>query len=153
MLVELNDADAQGNSIDERIELAGTYAFNSLSVHAGYVNSPAHEGLLGLAASYRYSKFNFVGVYQNIEQAKGVDDTLINFAVDADLTQLNRVCLAVTTKQDGASADLDQVHILLGGEHRFNEHFLAFVEFFSKSTDVAQAGDEAALASGFRFDF
>lgn len=153
VLVELNDADAQGNSIDERVELAGTYVYNSLSVHAGYVSSPVHEGLLGLAASYRHRGLNFVGVYQNIERAKGIDDTLISLGVDADLTQLNRVRLAVTTKGDGTSADLDQVYILLGGEHRFTGHFLAFAELFSKSTDVAQASDEIALVSGFRFDF
>jgi len=153
LLVQFNDVDALGAAVDERIEVAGSYRYNGIALHAGYVNSPTHEGLFGLAASYRYQRLNLVGVYQRIEPVKDAEQTLASLGADVDLTALNSVRLTLTTKTDGSNKDLDQVYLILGGDHQFSEHFMLFVEFFRKSTEVAQANDESALVSGFRFDF
>ncbi len=153
VLIELNDADTQGKSVDERVEIAGTFSAHDFSIHAGYVHSPFHNGLFGIASSYRYRSLNFVGVYQKIENPKSGKNTLVSLAVDVDLTSLNRVRMAVTLKQNKSNANLDEVYVILGGDHRFSKHFLAFVEFFRKSTKTAQPGDESALITGFRFDF
>lgn len=153
VLVELNDADSQGRSIDERFEIAGSFRYNDFSIHAGYVESPVHGGLFGFASSYRYRSVALTGVYQKIESSGNREDTLVSLAVDADLTSLNRIRLAATSKQNGSNADLDEVYVILGGDHRFSEHFLAFVEYFRKSTEAPQPGDESALVTGFRFDF
>ena len=67
-LVELNDADERGKSIDERFEIAGTFHYRDLSINAGLVDSPRHRGLLGTVASYRYRSLNLVAVYQKIEK-------------------------------------------------------------------------------------
>ena len=117
------------------------------------MNSPFHEGLFGIASSYRFRSVNLAGVYQRIENTDNSEDTLVGLAGDLDLTPLNSVRLAVTFKRDGGNSDLDEVYVIFGGDHRFSEHFMAFVEFFRKSTKVPQPGDEFALISGFRFDF
>ena len=153
VLVELNDSDSQGKSIDERLELTGTWRHQGFAIHAGYVNSPFYEGLFGIASSYRFRSLNLAGVYQRIENTDNSEDTLVGLAGDLDLTPLNSVRLAVTFKRDGDNSDLDEVYVIFGGDHRFSEHFMAFVEFFRKSTKVPQPGDEVALISGFRFDF
>ena len=148
-LIELNDADNQGQSIDERVEIAATFQSGRFSLHGGYVDSPVHSGLFGVASSFRYRSLNLVGVYQKLETSNRGENTLFSLAVDVDLTPLNRVRLALTTKQNA----LDEVYAIVGGDHRFSDHFLAFAEFFRKSTDVAQPGDESAFITGFRFDF
>ena len=152
VLVELNDADDRGKSIDERIEVAGTLRHGDFAVHAGYVHSPFHNGLFGIASSYRYRSVGLSGVYQKLWKAGNADDTLTGLAVDIDLTPLNRVRLAGTVKQN-TGGDPDEVYLIVGGDHRFSDAFLVFVEFFRKSTEVAQPGDESALVAGFRFDF
>ena len=40
-----------------------------------------------------------------------------------------------------------------GADHRYNEHFTFWVEYFRKTTKVKQAGDESAFVIGMRFDF
>ena len=44
VLVELNDSNASGDAVDERIELAGTTHFAGTAIHLGYVHSPNHDG-------------------------------------------------------------------------------------------------------------
>ena len=153
LLVELNDADGQGNSIDERFEIAGTFRQRGFAVHAGYVNSPLHSDLFGVAASYAYQSVKVTGVYQQLQKLSNTDDTLVSGAVDIDLTERNSIRLAVTRKQDSANLNPEETYVIAGGDHKFSEHFLTFVEFFRKSTEVAQPGDESALIAGFRFDF
>ena len=58
-LIEFNDADAQGDAVDERFEVAGTFRHQALAVHAGYVKSPVHDGLFGLAASYSTARLSW----------------------------------------------------------------------------------------------
>jgi predicted porin len=153
VLVELNDADERGNAIDERLEIAGTFRHRQLSIHAGYVHSPFHNGLLGLASSYRYRSLNVAAIYQQIERANNSKEQLISLAVDAHLTSSNGVRLAVISKQNKKDADFDETYILLGGDNQFSEHFLVFAELFRKSTARTQPGDGSALIAGFRFDF
>jgi len=153
VLVELNDADERGNAIDERFEIAGTFRHRQLSIHAGYVHSPFHDGLLGVASSCRYRSLNVAAVYQRLERVQNSEERLISLAVDADLTSSNRIRLAVTSKQNKRDGDFDEIYILLGGDNQFSEHFLAFVELFRKSTAQSQPGDGSALIAGFRFGF
>jgi len=113
ILVELNDADEQGNAIDERFEIAGTFRHRQLSIHAGYVHSPFHNGLLGLASSYRYRSLNVAAVYQQIERTNNSEEQLVSLAVDAHLTSSNGVRLAVISKQNKKDANFDETYILL----------------------------------------
>ncbi len=153
VLVELNDADAQGKSIDERLEIVFTFHHQGFAVHAGYVSSPFHSGLFGVASSYGYRSVKVTGIYQRLQKLNNEDDTLISGAVDIDLTEHNTIRLAVTRKQNNMNINPDETYIIAGGDHKFSEHFLAFVEFFRKSTEVAQPSDASALVAGFRFDF
>ncbi len=152
VLVEFNDADTQGESIRERVEIAGTIRHRGLALHAGYVNSPSHDGLLGVAASYPFRALTFAAVYERFDQGVGNEDALVSLAVDADLTASNRARLAFTSKQDGTTSDRDEVSVISGIEHRYSDHFLVFVELFTKSSSVAHTSDESAVITGFRFD-
>lgn len=49
--------------------------------------------------------------------------------------------------------DRNEIYSILGVDHVFSDHYLAFIEFFRRATDVAQASDEVALVVGVRFDF
>lgn len=153
VLVELNDADAQGNAIDERIEVAGTFRYQGFALHAGYVNAPTHDGLFGTAASYQFRSINLAGVYQKFQFANNADQSLFSLAVDFDLSPQNRLRLAATRTQNDNNKNLDATFILAGVDHKFSDHFLAYVEFFNRTSEVAQPGDESALVTGFRFDF
>ncbi len=153
VLVELNDADGQGNSIDERVEFAGTFQQGGFSVHGGYVKSPAHDGLIGAAASYQFGTITATGVYQKFDRSATVENTLLSGALDVDVSPINRVRLSVTSNKEKNSPDLDEIYIIVGVDHRFSDQFLAFIEYFKKSTEVAQASDESAWVFGFRFDF
>ncbi len=153
VLVEFNDADNQGKSIDERIELAGTLRHGAGTVHAGYVSSPIHEGLYGVAASYDYRQARLVGVYQAIERAGGAEETLASLALDAKIDSDRSVRVALTSKRDQDDSNLDQLFVIVGGDHRFSDHVLVFVEVFRKSTERTQPQDESTLIGGIRFDF
>jgi predicted porin len=109
MLVELNDADSQGTSIDERFEIVGTFRHQGFAVHAGYVNSPFHNGLFGVASSYGYRSVKLTGIYQRLQVLNNEDDTLVSGAVDVDLTEHNSIRLAVTRKQNNMNMSLDEV--------------------------------------------
>ena len=149
LLVEFNDADERGESIDERLELAGTYRAGALALHAGYVSSPLHDGLLGVATSFAFQRVRCAAVFQ----ASKDRDNLVSLAVDVDLDSHHTARLAVTSVTDQTDANVDEVYVVAGADRRFSEHFLAFVEFFRKSTDPVGADDESALVYGFRFDF
>ncbi|MDE0965052.1 MAG: porin [Candidatus Latescibacteria bacterium] len=144
-LIEFNDADAQGDAVDERFEVAGTFRHQALAVHAGYVKSPFHDGLFGLAASYQHGSFKLAGVYQQRIDAH----KLYSIALDAALNDHNKARVSLTIND----ADPSEVYLIAGADHVFSGHFLAFAELFRRSSDVAQASDESALVFGFRFDF
>jgi len=153
VLVELNDADNAGNAVDERIEIAGTFRYESFALHAGYVNSPAHDGLYGLASSFKYGAINLVGVFQRIERANNSGDDLFSAAIDADLTPTNTLKAAVILRKPQNATGRDEVYAIGGIDHKFSDHFLMYVEFFKKITEVSLPSDETALVAGFRFDF
>ena len=144
-LIEFNDADAQGDAVDERFEVAGTFRHQALAVHAGYVKSPVHDGLFGLAASYQHGSFKLAGVYQQRIDAH----KLYSIALDAALNDHNKARVSLTIND----AEPSEVYLIAGADHVFSGHFLAFAELFRRSSDVAQASDESALVFGFRFDF
>ena len=145
MLVELNDTDEGGEPIGERVELAATWRHRDLAVHTGYVHSPFHDGLFGLASSYQYRSLKLTGVYQKKVEA----NQLISLALDAELGPRNKVRLAATV-EDAAQNEL---YLIAGGDHILSVHFLAFVEYFRKSTQSARLDNGSALLGGFRFDF
>ncbi|MBT3602470.1 MAG: porin [Candidatus Latescibacteria bacterium] len=153
VLVELNDADAQGNTIDERVEVAATFRYQDFALHAGYVNAPTHDGLFGAAASYKFNAITIAGVYQKFQFANNQDQSLLSLAVDTDLTPRNHLRLAATSTQIDSNKNLEAVVILAGADHKFSDHFLAYIEFFNRTSEVTQPGDESALITGFRFDF
>ncbi len=153
LLIELNDADTQGESIDERVEITASIRDRGAALHFGYVNSPFHDGLFGVSASYGAGSVKVAGVFQRFERSSARTDKLYSGAVDYDLSPKDRLRLAVTKKDDGLDPDMDEIYVISGGEHRFDEHFIVWVEFFRKSTKVKQAGDESAVVLGMRFDF
>lgn len=122
-------------------------------MHAGYVNSPNHDGLYGVAASYDYRWARLEGVHQAIERAGGSEETLVGVALDAEVDSRHSLRVALTAKQDKENSDLDPVFIIVGGEHRFSDHVLVFAELFRKSSERSQPQDESALINGIRFDF
>ncbi|MBT4496879.1 MAG: porin [Gemmatimonadetes bacterium] len=150
LLVELNDVDDQGGAIDERVEVAGSLRRGGAALHVGYVHVPDHDGLLGLAASYRLERVNFAGVLQQIERTGADAESLYSLAIDFDLTARNRLRAALTATR-GDAGDVD--YVLFGGEHRFAPQFLAFAEFFHRASEVVRPDDESAMAAGVRFDF
>jgi len=108
-------------------------------VHAGYVKSPVHDGLFGLAASYQHGSFKLAGVYQQRIDAH----KLYSIALDAALNDHNKARVSLTIND----ADPSEVYLIAGADHVFSGHFLAFAELFRRSSD------ESALVFGFRFDF
>lgn len=153
VLVELNDADAQGSSIDERVELTISIIDRGAALNLGYVNSPFHEGLYGISGSYGRGTWTVAGVYQRLWRTAATKDELFSGAIDVDLTAVNRVRFAITKKYDGVDRNLDEVYLIGGGDHRFNDQFMIFIEYFEKSTKVKAVGDESAIVVGMRFDF
>ncbi len=147
ILVQFNGADEGGKAVNERLELAGTLQRGALALHGGYVNSPAHDGLFGLATSYRHRALNLAAVYQRRED-NDATESLYSIAADVDITSKNQLRVALTmTNGDG-----DRTYITAGGDHRFSDHLLFFAEVFSRNSNSVKTGDEAALISGFRFD-
>jgi len=153
VLVEFNDADATGAPVDERIEFATSLADRGFSLHLGYVNSPAHDGLFGVAGSYGVDGWKAAGVYQRFKRSSAQTDKLWSGSIDLDVTPVNGVRLAFTRKLDGLDPDLDETVLTGGADHRFTDQFVMWVEYAKKSTKVAQAGDEAAVVMGLRLDF
>ncbi len=82
VLVELNGATAAGDAIDERVELAGTLRVSGVSLHAGYVHSPGHDGLLGLSVSRSLGALTVAGVFQQLNEDM-TDQQLLSLAVNA----------------------------------------------------------------------
>ena len=152
VLVELNDADADGEAVDERVEIAGSLRHGTAALHAGYVSAPDHDGLFGLAASWRLRRLNFAGVFQRIEPTGADTESLYSLAVDVDLNPNDRVRGALTMRTDGDGGN-DERYLIAGGEHSFSPRLLVFAEFFRKTSEEAQPDDESALVAGFRFDF
>ena len=149
LLIEFNDADELGESIDERLEVAGTYRSGDLALHAGYVSSPLHDGLVGVATSYAFRRARCAAVFQALKDRSN----LVSLAVDVDLDSHHTARLAVTSVTDQTDANIDEIYLIAGADQRFSEHFLAFVELFRKSADPVGVNDESALVFGFRFDF
>ena len=149
VLIELNDADADGNAVDERIELAGTLKIADISLHAGYVSAPDHDGLFGVALSRNLGPLTVAGVFQQFDHG-ATDEQLLSLAVDADAGQDRTARLAVTRRQD--DPDNDELYLIAGVDQRLSPHLLGFVELYSRAGD-RPGTDESALVSGFRFDF
>lgn len=153
VLVELNDADATGQSIDERLELAGTLSVGSWSLHAGYVHSPFHDGLLGVASSISFDKVTLSVVFQRFNRGTSFIDRMYSGAIDLAITPQNTIRAAVTAKRNGVNDTDNQIYLIGGIDHRFSKHFLAFAEAFNRSTSTSRPDDETAIITGFRFDF
>ena len=148
-MIEFNDADDQGKSTDERIELAGTLRRDNAAVHAGYVSSPVHQGLYGIAATYDYRWARLAGVFQAIERAGGGEETLVSIALDAEVDPQHSVRMALMSKQDQDDSNLDQLFVIIGGDHRFSEQYFVFAELFKKSTERSHPRTNQLWSAGF----
>ncbi len=151
ILVELNDANANGDAVEERVELAGTFRLGETSLHLGYVHSPNHDGLFGAVLSYPIGALNVAAVFQQRDQG-AADERLFSLAVDAKISESRTARVAVTQRSDSPDADLDDLYLIAGADQRLSQHLLAFLEGFVRAADGAGA-DETALVAGFRFDF
>ena len=151
-LAELNGADPLGKAIDERVEIAGSISDKGLSIHAGYVSAPEHDGLFGISPTISHRALTVALVYQKLKKS-GNDDTLTSLAADIGISPRNRLRIAGTIKKTRDTPDLDEVHVIFGGDHKFSEHVLLFLETYRKTTDVPQLSDESAVVAGLRFDF
>ena len=151
VLVELNDADADGNAIEERVELAGTLRTAGISVHAGYVNSPGHDGLIGLSASRPVGALTITALFQKLDQGPA-DQQLLSLALDVGLPSRRTARIAVTSRSDSPEVGRDDLYLLAGADQRFSDHLLAFAEVFVRIAD-GDGADESALVTGLRFDF
>ena len=151
ILVELNDADANGDAIEERVELAGTTRFAGASLHLGYVHSPHHDGLFGVALSHPIGALNVAAVFQQVDRGTA-DERLLSLAVDAKTSETRTARIAVTQRSDSPGADRDDLYLIAGVDQRLSQNLLAFLEVFARVADGADA-DESALVAGFRFDF
>ena len=151
-LAELNGSDPLGRAVDERFEIAGTISDKGLAIHAGYVHSPNHEGLFGISPTISHGAVTISGVYQKLKKA-GDDDKLVSIAADIGISPKNRIRVATTVKRTDNTPDLDEVYLILGGDHKFSDHVLFYIETFRKTTDVPQLSDESAVVTGLRFDF
>ena len=151
-LAELNGSDPLGRAVDERIEIAGSISDKGLSILAGYVHSPNQEGLFGISPTFNLGAITLAGVYQKLKKT-GDDDKLLSIAADLGVSPNNRIRVAGTVKRTDNTPDLDEVYVILGGDHKFSEHVLFFFETFRKTTDVPQLSDESAVVIGLRFDF
>ena len=152
VLVELNDADAKGASIDERVELTLSLAVRGAALHLGYVSSPVHDGMLGLAGSYGFDRWTVAAVHQRLKGSSSPHDKIWSGAVDLDVRAGNRLRFAVTKTLAKGDRDLDETLMIGGGDHRFSDHFMLWVEIVRSSTRLVQSEDESALVAGMRFD-
>ena len=151
ILVELNDADGNGDAVEERVELAGTARFAGTSLHLGYVLSPNHDGLFGAALSHPIGALNIAAVFQQLDHG-AADERLLSLAVDTKISETRTARVAVTQRSDSPDADLDDLYLIAGADQRLSRDLLVFLEGFVRAADGAGA-DETALVAGFRFDF
>ena len=151
ILVELNDADASGDAVDERLEVAGTVRLGGASLHAGYVQSPTHDGLLGIALSRPAGRLTLSGVFQQIDRGAETEQ-LLSVATDVRVSDSRTARFAVTSRTDDSGADNDDIYLIAGADERLSKHLLAFIEVFFRAADTDGA-DESAVIAGFRFDF
>ncbi len=150
ILVEFNDADTSGSAIDERIEVAGTLHLGAGELHAGFVQSPTHDGLFGLALSHPIGPMSITGVAQRFSVADR-DRTLLSGALDVRLRDDRTARLALTQLRTNSSATGDDLYALFGVDQQLSADLLIFAELFVRSTDTSN--DETALITGLRFDF
>ncbi len=151
ILVELNDADGNGDAVEERVELAGTARFAGTSLHLGHVLSPDHDGLFGAAVSRPVGAFSVTAVFQQVDRG-AADERLLSLALDAKISQTRTARVAVTQRSDSPDADRDDLYLIAGADQRLSQNLLTFLEVSVRSADGAGA-DESALVAGFRFDF
>lgn len=150
-LVEFNDGDASGEAVGERFEFAGTLRLAGVALHAGYVASPEHDGLLGLALSRPVGPLTLTGLFQRLDRGAATE-ALFSAAVDVDLGPRRGARLAVTMRRDDPDRGSDDLYFIGGVDQRLSAELLAFVEVFSRAAD-ADGADETALVTGLRFEF
>jgi predicted porin len=151
-LAEFNGSDPLGRAVDERFEIAGTLSDKGFAIHAGYIHSPNHEGLFGISPTFSLGGVTLAGVYQRLKKA-GDDDKITSLAADIAISPRNTIRVARTVKRTDNTPDLDVVSLIVGGDHKFSDHVIFYIESFRKTTDVPQLSDETAVVTGLRFDF
>ena len=119
-------------------------------LHAGYVNSPVHDGLFGLALSHPVLRATVTGIFQSL--AGTVDQRMVSLAVDAPLGGDRSARIAVVSRTDSPDQRRDDLSVIGGVDQRLSSHLLVFVELFVRDSDATGVGESAGV-SGLRFDF